>query len=68
MTSTHVIRLFALSVLAVSLSGAVYASTALVYDSRIRKLSAPHRDLYRRIVAVKLAGIALFALDLSHSL
>ena len=68
MTTAQTIRLFALSVVVVSLSGVVYTGSALVYDRRVRQLGASHRQLYRRFIAVKLAGIALTALDLAHSL
>ncbi len=51
--------------LAVSLAGAVWSGAALVYERHVRHLAAPQRQLFTRIVAVKLAAIVLFTLDLA---
>ena len=51
--------------LAVSLAGAVWSGAALLYECRVRQLAAHQRQLFTRIVAVKLAAIVLFTLDLA---
>ena len=64
-TAEQTIRLLACAGLAVSLAGAVWSGAALIYEHRVRELAAHHRQLFWRLVAVKLAGIALFTLDLA---
>ena len=51
--------------LAVSLAGAVWSGAALVYERCVRQLAVHQRQLFTRIVAVKLAAIVLFTLDLA---
>ena len=65
MTIEQTIRVLACGVLAVSLAGAIWSGAALVYERRVRPLATPQRQLFSRIVAVKLAGIVLLTLDLA---
>ena len=68
MTVEQTIRVLACGMLAVSLAGAVWSGAALLYERRVRHLAAHQRQLFTRIVAVKLAAIVLFTLDLaSHA-
>ena len=65
MTVEQTIRVLACAVLAVSLAGAVWSGAALLYERSVRQLAVHQRQLFTRIVAVKLAGIVLFTLDLA---
>jgi hypothetical protein len=64
MTSAQTVRILAYAVLGVALAGAVYCAAELLDAAHGDRFSEPQRVLFRRIVAVKLAGIALFVLDL----
>jgi hypothetical protein len=64
-TVQQTIRLLACAGLAVSLAGAVWSGAALVYEHRVRHLAVQHRELFWRLVGVKVAGIALFTVNLA---
>ena len=65
MSVEQAIRVLAYAALAPSLAGAVYCLAALTYHHAAARLSPPAQVLFWRVVAVKLAAIALFTLDLA---
>ena len=65
MTVPQTIRILAYAALGVALAGAVYCGAQLLDAAHGDRFREPQRVLFRRIVAVKLAGIALFVLDLA---
>jgi hypothetical protein len=64
-TVGQTVRILAYAVLGVALAGAVYCGAELLDAAQGERFSEPQRVLFRRIVAVKLVGIALFVLDLA---
>ena len=64
-TARQTVRLLAYAALGVALAGAVYCGAGLLDAAHGDRFSEPQRVLFRRIVAVKLCGIALFVLDLA---